>query len=62
MSSRRRLDDELVRRRLASSRTGAQADIVAGRVTVGGAPATKAARLVLPGDAIIVAGPTVRGS
>ena len=49
--ARRRLDAELVRRGLARSRQQAQADILAGRVTVGGAPATKAARLVAPGRA-----------
>ena len=54
MSTRRRLDDELVRRRLAPSRTQAQADIAAGRVLVGGATADKPARLVLPGEAIVV--------
>ncbi|MFP5326894.1 MAG: S4 domain-containing protein, partial [Acidimicrobiia bacterium] len=38
-SPRRRLDSELVRRGLVSSREQAQAAIAAGRVTVGGAPA-----------------------
>ncbi|HVN52065.1 MAG TPA: TlyA family RNA methyltransferase [Acidimicrobiales bacterium] len=56
MSARRRLDDELVRRKLARSRTQAQADIAEGRVLVGGAPAAKPARLVHPGDAIVVTG------
>ncbi len=54
VSARRRLDDELVRRRLAPSRTQAQAEIAAGRVLVGGSTADKPARLVLPGDAIVV--------
>jgi 23S rRNA (cytidine1920-2'-O)/16S rRNA (cytidine1409-2'-O)-methyltransferase len=54
VSARRRLDDEMVRRRLAPSRNQAQADIAAGRVLVGGAAADKPARLVLPGDAIVV--------
>jgi 23S rRNA (cytidine1920-2'-O)/16S rRNA (cytidine1409-2'-O)-methyltransferase len=54
VSARRRLDDELVRRRLAPSRNQAQADIAAGRVLVAGATADKPARLVLPGDAIVV--------
>jgi 23S rRNA (cytidine1920-2'-O)/16S rRNA (cytidine1409-2'-O)-methyltransferase len=54
VSARRRLDDELVRRRLAPSRNQAQADIAAGRVLVGGSTADKPARLVLPGDAIVV--------
>jgi 23S rRNA (cytidine1920-2'-O)/16S rRNA (cytidine1409-2'-O)-methyltransferase len=57
VASRRRLDDELVRRGLASSRTRAQADIAAGRVLVGGAAAAKPARLVSPGEAIVVQGP-----
>ncbi len=60
MAARRRLDDELVRRNLAPSRTRAQADIAAGRVRVGGAPAGKAARLVHPGEAIVVEGPGPR--
>ena len=60
MSTRRRLDAELVRRGLAPSRERAQADIAAGRVTVGGAPATKAARQVGPGEAIVVHGPPPR--
>ena len=61
--ARRRLDAELVRRGLAPSRQQAQADIAAGRVTVGGAPADKAARLVAPGEPIRVLGPgaAVRG-
>jgi 23S rRNA (cytidine1920-2'-O)/16S rRNA (cytidine1409-2'-O)-methyltransferase len=49
-----------VRRGLAPSRTHAQADIAAGRVTVGGAPADKAARLVAPGEPIEVLGPGPR--
>lgn len=60
MSTRRRLDAELVRRGLAPSRERAQADIAAGRVTVGGAPATKASRLVGPGEALVVHGPPPR--
>ena len=60
MSTRRRLDAELVRRGLAPSRERAQADIAAGRVTVGGAPATKASRLVGPGEAVVVHGPPPR--
>ena len=54
--SRRRLDVELVRRGLAESRVAAQTLIDAGRVTVGGAPANKASRLVDGGDAVVVAG------
>jgi 23S rRNA (cytidine1920-2'-O)/16S rRNA (cytidine1409-2'-O)-methyltransferase len=57
MGARRRLDLELVRRGLASSRERAQADIVAGRVTVGGAPATKASRMVDASEAVLVHGP-----
>jgi 23S rRNA (cytidine1920-2'-O)/16S rRNA (cytidine1409-2'-O)-methyltransferase len=49
-----------VRRGLSSSRQRAQADISAGRVTVGGAPADKPARLVRPGEAINVLGPPPR--
>ena len=55
-SRRRRLDAELVRRELVSSRARARELVEAGRVTVGGAPATKVTRLVDPGDAILVAG------
>ena len=60
MGTRRRLDSELVRRGLSPSRERAQADIAAGRVTVGGAPATKASRLVDAGEAVIVHGPPPR--
>jgi 23S rRNA (cytidine1920-2'-O)/16S rRNA (cytidine1409-2'-O)-methyltransferase len=60
VSARRRLDAELVRRGLAPSRERAQADIAAGRVTVGGAPATKASRLVAAGEAVVVLGPPPR--
>ncbi len=57
MATRRRLDAELVRRGLAPSRERAQADIAAGRVIVGGAPATKASRLVDAGEAVRILGP-----
>ena len=50
MAARRRLDAELVRRRLAASRAQAQQLIADGRVTVGGAVAAKAATLVDPAD------------
>ena len=53
---RRRLDVELVRRGLASSRTEAQAAVEAGLVTVAGSPATKAASLVAADAAVDVAG------
>jgi 23S rRNA (cytidine1920-2'-O)/16S rRNA (cytidine1409-2'-O)-methyltransferase len=49
-----------VRRGLAPSRQQAQADIAAGRVTVSGAPADKAARLVEPGEPLRVLGPPPR--
>ena len=49
-----------MRRGLARSREQAQADIAAGRVTVGGAPASKAARLVAPDEPLVVLGPPPR--
>lgn len=49
-----------MRRGLAPSRQQAQADIAAGRVTVGGAPADKSARLVAPGEPILLHGPAPR--
>ncbi|GAA2418264.1 hemolysin [Streptomyces glaucosporus] len=52
---RSRLDAELVRRKLARSREHASALIAAGRVTVGGATATKPATQVETGSAIVVA-------
>ena len=52
MSARRRLDQEMVRRGQADSRTRAQDLIGEGRVTVDGAPADKPARLVDPGQAL----------
>lgn len=56
MSPRRlRLDAELVRRGLARSREHAAELIAAGRVAVGGAPATKAATGVTTDVAIVVA-------
>lgn len=60
MTTRRRLDTELVRRGLAPSREAARVDIVAGRVTVGGAPTTKPARLVGADEALVVHGPPPR--
>ncbi len=56
MAGRRRLDAELVRRELAPSRARARELIEAGRVTVGGAPASKVARLVHPGEPVVVLG------
>jgi len=60
VSTRRRLDLELVRRHLVSGRTVAREMIGAGRVTVDGAPATKASRMVSAGEAVVVAGPPQR--
>lgn len=53
---RRRLDVELVRRRLAKSRAEAQRLVAAGQVLVSGAVAHKPARLVDPAEAVTVAG------
>ena len=53
---RRRLDTELVRRGMAASRSEAQRLIDDRRVTVGGAPAAKASRLVHAGEAVQVVG------
>ena len=52
--ARRRLDAELVRRSLARSREHARDLIVAGRVTVRGAVASKPATQVLDSDPIVV--------
>jgi 23S rRNA (cytidine1920-2'-O)/16S rRNA (cytidine1409-2'-O)-methyltransferase len=60
LAARRRLDAELVRRELTSSRTVAQQLIEADRVFVNGAVAAKASRLVSPADAIIVDAPPAR--
>ncbi|MDA8311598.1 MAG: TlyA family RNA methyltransferase [Actinomycetota bacterium] len=57
---RRRLDVELVRRRLAASRQEAQAAISSGRVLVGGALAERASRLVAPGEPLELLGPPRR--
>ncbi|MFF1482734.1 TlyA family RNA methyltransferase [Streptomyces sp. NPDC058301] len=53
--ARRRLDAELVRRKLARSREHAAQLIAAGRVTVGGNTATKSATQVETAAAIVVA-------
>lgn len=50
----------MVRRDLAASRTQARELIDAGKVTVAGAPALKASRLVDDGEPILVAGPPAR--
>ncbi|WP_445400065.1 TlyA family RNA methyltransferase [Streptomyces sp. LE64] len=52
--ARRRLDAELVRRKLARSREHASQLIAAGRVTVGGTPATKPATQVETSAAVVV--------
>jgi len=54
---RRRLDAELVRRGLAASRSQAQEAVIAGRVTVAGITATKAASLVADGAHVALSGP-----
>src|SRR6266571_2393453 len=54
---RRRLDAELVRRGLAASRSQAQAAVSAGRVTVAGITATKAASLVAADAPVALSGP-----
>jgi len=60
VAARRRLDADLVRRALATSRSEAQALIAADRVLVNGAVATKPATQVAPGDAVFVEGPPAR--
>ncbi len=54
MAARRRLDAELVRRELASNSAQARELVESGRVTVSGAPALKPARMVDPGEAVVV--------
>ncbi|MDQ3932078.1 MAG: TlyA family RNA methyltransferase [Actinomycetota bacterium] len=56
MRLRRRLDLELVRRRLVSSRAEAQEAIVQGRVTVDGAPALKATTQIHRSQNVVVSG------
>lgn len=56
MGARRRLDAELVRRSLVASRREAAELIDERRVLVNGAMADKPARMVDPGDAIVVQG------
>src|SRR3954447_6915315 len=60
MTQRRRLDTELVRRGLVTSREQAVAAIASGRVTVGGAVADKPSRMVAPGEAVLLLGPGPR--
>ncbi|MFZ4515550.1 MAG: TlyA family RNA methyltransferase [Acidimicrobiia bacterium] len=60
MLTRRRLDDELVRRGLCSNTADAQVLIAEGRVRVAGAPALEPTRRVAPGDAVAVERPPER--
>ncbi|HUS44197.1 MAG TPA: TlyA family RNA methyltransferase [Ilumatobacteraceae bacterium] len=60
MGPRRRLDAELVRRELTTSRTEAQQLIAADRVFVNGSIADKPSRQVAPGDALVIDGPPPR--
>jgi len=60
MAARRRLDAELVRRGLATRRAEAASAVEAGLVTVAGAPALKASRLVAPDEPVLLAGPPRR--
>ncbi|HJM21668.1 MAG TPA: TlyA family RNA methyltransferase [Acidimicrobiales bacterium] len=52
--TRRRLDTELMRRDLVSTRSRARELIRAGQVLVGGAIAVKPTRMVAPGDPVVV--------
>ncbi|MGH8988444.1 MAG: TlyA family RNA methyltransferase [Acidimicrobiales bacterium] len=58
--TRRRLDVELVRRRLATSRQEAYVAIAEGRVLVGGAVADRASRLVASAEPVELLGPPRR--
>ncbi|HEV3472453.1 MAG TPA: TlyA family RNA methyltransferase, partial [Actinomycetota bacterium] len=60
MTTRRRLDSELVRRGLASTRAEAQSAISNGRVLVKGVPATRAATMVDAEESIKLDGPARR--
>lgn len=60
MAARKRLDAELVRRKLAPSREQAQRWIAARQVTVNGAIAQKPASMVAPSDAVEVLAPPPR--
>jgi 23S rRNA (cytidine1920-2'-O)/16S rRNA (cytidine1409-2'-O)-methyltransferase len=60
MSRRQRLDADMVRRRLVLSRAEAGRAIECGLVLVNGALADKPARLVDPGDAVVIQGPPPR--
>ncbi|HEY5858862.1 MAG TPA: S4 domain-containing protein, partial [Actinomycetota bacterium] len=58
--TRRRLDTELVRRGLASSRAEAQEAVRAGVVLVAGSPATKAATMVADDQPVTLSAPARR--
>ncbi len=60
MVTRRRLDVEMVRRELSTSRSEAQALIADHRVLVNGSVADKPSRQVAPADALVVEGPPPR--
>jgi len=60
MAARRRLDAELVRRGLVSSRNEAREAVAAGQVTVRGQPATKPASLVSADEPLHVTAPSRR--
>ncbi len=60
VTSRRRLDAEMVRRGLAGTRSEAGLAIRAGRVRVAGRPAAKTGTLVTAGEAIRMTGPARR--
>jgi 23S rRNA (cytidine1920-2'-O)/16S rRNA (cytidine1409-2'-O)-methyltransferase len=60
LTGRRRIDTELVRRGLATSRAEAQALLDAKRVLVNGAIADKSARQVAPSDQLLISGPPQR--
>ena len=60
MSRRQRLDADMVRRRLVQSRAEAGRAIEAGLVLVNGSTADKPARLVDPGDAVVLQAPPSR--
>jgi 23S rRNA (cytidine1920-2'-O)/16S rRNA (cytidine1409-2'-O)-methyltransferase len=60
VSGRRRLDAELVRRGMATSRGEATQLVDDRRVLVNGAVADKPARQIAPGDQLLIAGPPAR--
>lgn len=60
MSRRQRLDRELVRRGLVSSRAEAEELIAARRILVNGSIADKTSRLVAAADPIVIEGPPAR--